>query len=1107
MKTPRRPPSARSPRIAETRVVFTIVSANYIGYAATLMQSVRDHHPEARRFIVLADSIRDFPDIDLAATVIGCDQLGIELLDNMKFWYSIMEFNTAIKPFCFQYFFKIGGAAEVCYIDPDILLFSPMTDMFAALAKNSCVLTPHMMEPLQDGCDPSDLAIMKAGIYNLGFLALRRDADATRLLAWWADRLFLHCRVDIAANMFTDQRWMDLAPAFVEKLCILRHPGYNVAYWNLPGRRVQRAGELSWTVNGQPLVFFHFSGIAPDNPTQFSKHQNRYTIANLGCVADLCALYRERVLANKWLAYSTTPYAFGMFGNGRPIEPQMRRWVLRAVDEGILQPREPLRIDPGYFDEIDTQAAAKGAVLTRFMYQFWLDRKDLRDGFDIYRADRLAAYIAWFLEDSSVKRMVDGRSIEAAGRLRPEPESEPRPPAFARPPWPAVSLSAWHGPASNVDQFLSGTVKIVFADTDMVLPKQIALMWERRIDLQTHFPISGVEDLNRFIAWAVCQPLTDGGSTAQLLTGRFAEQFNAVSAISDYYDDVPITTGMMITSLIPDGRTIGHYQQFPIDRASRMAHGLWFAFMAPRLFGWPEVLGAPVRAYFQAPTDIELEGYRLSRGVLAIWEMRSDVRQSFPLSDERSIWRYLRWLAMHGLEEFGLIGTQFDPNLVAFVTAASPRYPELSRLLEMAYDLREDLRAMCDITSAEGRAHLRHWGERALMPECGKALFPPANPVQIGEERQGELRAKIAITGYWRQASGLGEDLRCSASSFQAVGFRDYVVIDIESRSIFSHDGDLLDPLAGLRVDVNIVHTNADTAYEDWRLLRAMGVTAKRVIGFWMWELERLPSYWRYAYSFYDEVWGATEFTAGAFAAENLRPVKLVPSAVLEPQRIVTPARAKLDVPEDACLFLFMFDFRSYASRKNPDAVIAAFKDAFPAGDERVVLFIKTQGGAAMPAAWNRLSALATDTRIQIRDIKLDRDDLLSLVETSNAFISLHRSEGLGRGPAEAMLLGVPVIASDYSGTADFITADRALLVPCRLVPVDPLEYTGVEQQRWADPDIGVAADHMRWVYENPARARELGLAGRAAIRDLYGAERVGEAMLDALRLDQPALL
>jgi hypothetical protein len=348
--------------------IYTIVSCSYIAYAATLMQSVRDVHPDADRFIVLADSYRDFTGLDAAAELIFCDDLGFELIANMKLWYAAKELNAAIKPLVFRHMFDRLGFNEVVYIDPDILLFMPMKEIFAGLAERNLVLIPHIMQPLQDGKELSDLTLRASAGYNLGVLGIRYDRSARALIDWWASRCYRHCRVDVAGNMFTDQRWMDLAPTFVPRPLILRHPGYNIAFWNLGHRRVRKAAKGTWLVDDDPLVFFHFSGVNPEDATAFSEHRNRLTVETLGEVADLCQLYRERVLANGWVRYSRLSYGFAAFTDGRPIEDAMRHWLLRAIDTGRIDACTALTIDSRFFDQPDEVLAEKSIALTRFMH-------------------------------------------------------------------------------------------------------------------------------------------------------------------------------------------------------------------------------------------------------------------------------------------------------------------------------------------------------------------------------------------------------------------------------------------------------------------------------------------------------------------------------------------------------------------------------------------------------------------------------------------------------------------------------------------------------------------------------------------------------------------
>lgn len=1091
------------------RAVFTIVSANYISFAATLMQSVRTFHPEAARYIVLADTYREFPGLDVAAEVLTCDDLGIDLINNMKLWYTVIEFNTAIKPYVIEFMFKRYEFDEVVYIDPDILLFRPLVDVFDGLAAHNIVLTPHMMHPLQDGKEPSDLTIMKSGVYNLGFLAVHNDPDARRLIRWWADRCFLHCRVDIPGHMFTDQRWMDLAPVFVPNPLILRHPGYNVAYWNLAARRVEKATDGSWLVNDQRLAFFHFSGINPLDPTSFSKHQNRFSVENLGPVADLCDMYRQRVLANGWRDRSRVRYGYGAFPNGRPIEEAMRRWLRRAVDDGRIDAMTDITLDPRLFDQEDEELAVKAVVLTRFMYQFWLDRDDLQKAFDLFAPRGYAGYVEWFIHGDARKQGVDGRSIAAARRIcgQEEPERFLATVESMLPPWPSVVRQAWQGPSREADKFIAGHVEASFDGKRILVPTQVALLWEARSDLQKHFVLKTADDFYRFLAWALTSGVTQGGVKCDELSPEFLRHMADASVVSDYYQDVPITQGLIATRYLESGNSCYEARRrFPVEFAGRLAHGLWFTYVAARQFNWPQELVAPLLRYFESAGDVEYDGFRLTNVMLGIWKLRPDVQKAYPLNSEISIIGYIFWLLAHGLREMEISVEQLGDAFYTFATSGSKKIPGVERLFEMLYDIRTDLQSEFDIATESGVERFVQWRQRmSLRPyEAGSYegvitdLFahvrlkesPPEPPVYT---------AAVALTGQWSAPTGRGEDIRCSVLSLRSVGFSDFLIVDAGSRQVMRPDGSVLPKTAKIDVQINIVHHNADTAYIDWRMLQTMRVTAKMNIGFWAWELEHLPSYWRYAFSFYDEIWASTRFAEAAFSREGQRPVRLMPMAVTVPTISREFSRHELNLPSAATVFLFVFDFRSFSVRKNPEAVVHAFLRAFPLGDENVFLVIKTMGAEDNVRYLERLEGLCTDPRISLRDINLDRDELIGLIRASDVFVSLHRSEGFGRGPAEAMLLGRPTLLTGYSGTSDFTTEDCAYIVDYELIPAVPGEYPGVESQRWADANIETAAHHMRRIHERPDEARSIGERGRAHVASLFDPHVIGEKMRTAL--------
>ena len=175
----------------------------------------------------------------------------------------------------------------------------------------------------------------------------------------------------------------------------------------------------------------------------------------------------------------------------------------------------------------------------------------------------------------------------------------------------------------------------------------------------------------------------------------------------------------------------------------------------------------------------------------------------------------------------------------------------------------------------------------------------------------------------------------------------------------------------------------------------------------------------------------------------------------------------------------------SVMERKNPLGLIRAFKAAFR-NDESVRLVLKTSFGDRHPAQLQELLDAAGGGNITVINEVYSPDEVLSLMEACDAYVSLHRSEGLGLTMAEAMLMGKPVIATNFSGNVDFMDDSNSLLVPYELVklgrPIPPYDAN----LEWAEPSIEHAAGLMRRVYENQPWAREVGARGKAsAERDL----------------------
>lgn len=396
-------------------VYFTICSNNYFAYARTLFQSLARSGVDGDLHCFLADDFTDRPRVEgFGFTVTAVNDCDIPTLWDMAFRYNVVEFNTAIKPFCVSYLFR-KGYTRVIYVDPDLYFVRAPSELTELLdAGENLVLTPHICEPLEDGRDPDDLRIMQTGIYNLGFGAWQLSNDVENLIRWWERRLAADCVIDLPRGIFVDQKYMDLGPAFVSRSTILRHPGYNAAYWNLAHRKIRKV-DKEWHANDDRLCFFHFSGVVPNNRSVFSKHQNRFVASDLGPLRELLDEYLDALAKNDHELYARIPYAYDKLPNGASITPEMRQ-VYREFPERPEAPRAEI-----FSRDLDRFIApARGvthersAPISRIMLQVWRARPDLQSAFPLSSIQSRLDYLSWWVDTAKREHGVPEQLIAPA---------------------------------------------------------------------------------------------------------------------------------------------------------------------------------------------------------------------------------------------------------------------------------------------------------------------------------------------------------------------------------------------------------------------------------------------------------------------------------------------------------------------------------------------------------------------------------------------------------------------------------------------------------------------------------------------------------------------
>lgn len=239
------------------KIAFTLCSINYLSQAKVLHDSFIKHNPDYKFIVGLVDRLenRHYIPGDFQAEFLEVEQIGIPAFEEMAIRYNIIELNTSVKPFYIDYFFRYRQADIVVYLDPDICVYNRFTIIEEELSKSDIILTPHILTPITDEYKPAEQHFLNYGLYNLGFIALKRSSIADEFIVWWKERLTYLCVSDICNGLFVDQLWVNLAPVFFEQVNILKHPGLNVAYWNIHERKLTH-DEDHYIVNTNFLLLF-----------------------------------------------------------------------------------------------------------------------------------------------------------------------------------------------------------------------------------------------------------------------------------------------------------------------------------------------------------------------------------------------------------------------------------------------------------------------------------------------------------------------------------------------------------------------------------------------------------------------------------------------------------------------------------------------------------------------------------------------------------------------------------------------------------------------------------------------------------------------------------
>jgi glycosyltransferase involved in cell wall biosynthesis len=350
-------------------------------------------------------------------------------------------------------------------------------------------------------------------------------------------------------------------------------------------------------------------------------------------------------------------------------------------------------------------------------------------------------------------------------------------------------------------------------------------------------------------------------------------------------------------------------------------------------------------------------------------------------------------------------------------------------------------------------------------------------------------RPGVNLVGYLTAQSGRGEVVRGLASALRSAD------VPVSTHSLDPDaredrvEGSSLGGSSDFRYDVNLFCVDADRVAPVFSQLGRGVLRGRRNVGYWLWELSGFPERYRHAFDDFDEIWTPSAQSVEALSAASSVPVRRVPLPVSVPDFIELD-RASYGIPGDDFVFLCAFDFLGFWQRKNPVGVVRAFREAF--SSEPVRLILKFSNSDFDASGLQQIEREIGDARVTMIDRTLTREGMNELFRACDVYVSLHRAASFGLTVAEAMAMGMPVIATDYSGVVDFLNEGNGWPVRYELRALKQGVGPYSSGSRWAEPDVSHAAEQMRRVYEDAGEREARAERALKEIREQLSPNTVG---------------
>tara|TARA_X000000950_G_C13915818_1_gene660960 strand:- start:1288 stop:2499 length:1212 start_codon:yes stop_codon:yes gene_type:complete len=309
------------------KAVFTVCNVAYLDKAMVLAESLFEH-TQIKLDIFIFDKERKIYFNNDFCNFHWVENLEVPDFKFLSFKYTVIELTTALKPWLASKL--LIENSKVIFLDPDVMVFNNLDDVFNDLDNHPVILTPHYHVPKINNLI-DDEQLLRFGVYNLGFFAVNSSNDGKSFLNWWSERCLLNAYDDPQFGVFTDQKWVSLALNFFPFVFLSQNLGLNLAFWNIDEREIVMKNKKYVVNNKDDLIFLHFSAFDKTNPESLSKREFLYGKNKKSTISHLGLLYFERLIKFQDISDDTN-YSFDYMSDGKYISPSLRRAYASTIN-------------------------------------------------------------------------------------------------------------------------------------------------------------------------------------------------------------------------------------------------------------------------------------------------------------------------------------------------------------------------------------------------------------------------------------------------------------------------------------------------------------------------------------------------------------------------------------------------------------------------------------------------------------------------------------------------------------------------------------------------------------------------------------------------------